>query len=376
MIRIGDTRFELVDEKSEPIDIDIPGYTVIERVGSGGMGTVFKARQLSMDRIVALKILNERYSNNAEFVDRFIREARAAGKLNHPNVIHVHDISRANGRHYFSMEFIDGPSVRELLKKEKRLEVNKALDIVLQAAKALEFAHENRIVHRDIKPDNIMLTREGIVKIADLGIAKTFEEGPTTGKDNRHVLGTPHYMAPEQALGKAIDHRADIYSLGATFYHMVTGHTPFSGTSPQEILKAHVQASLPPIQELNKDVPDPVCFIIERMMAKLPEKRYATMTRLIEDVGRVQSGRVKGIERIDAEETSVQRAITGARPGAPKSPTVKAPRARARLSRDEMATGVYGAVGRIMQAAFWVAMLIAAIVGVIYLPKYIGTSSG
>src|SRR6201995_4154138 len=132
-IQIGDTVMELIDEKSEAINLEVPGYQIHEKVGVGGMGTVFKAKQLSMDRIVALKVLNERYSANEEFVDRFKREARAAGKLNHPNVIHVHDISRANGRHYFSMEFIDGPSVRELLKKDKRIEVNKALDMVLQA---------------------------------------------------------------------------------------------------------------------------------------------------------------------------------------------------------------------------------------------------
>ena len=376
-IKIGDTVYELIDEKSEPIDIDIPGYTILEVVGTGGMGIVYQARQLSMDRVVALKVLNERYSNNAEFVDRFIREARAAGKLNHPNVIHVHDISRANGRHYFSMEFIDGPSVRELLKSEKLIEVNKALDIIMQAAKALEFAHENRIVHRDIKPDNLMLTKEGIVKIADLGIAKTFEESSAGAKDQRGVLGTPHYMAPEQALGKAIDHRADIYSLGATFYHMLTGHTPFTGSSAQEILKAHVQSSLPPIQDLCETVPDPVCFIIERMMAKLPEKRYQDMSKLIEDIERVQSGHVKGIERIDASDSSVMRAVKGTpapKPAPPRNPTSAATTVRTRRRRasfTELATGAHSPVGRVAAAVFWVALFLAAIWAVIALPKYL-----
>ena len=308
-IRIGDTILELVDQASEVIDIGIPGYQILEKVGTGGMGIVYKARQLSMDRVVALKVLNERYSSNAEFQDRFIREARAAGRLNHPNVIHVHDISRANGRHYFSMEFIDGSSVKDVLRIERKLDVNKALDIVLQAAKALEFAHENRIVHRDIKPDNIMLTREGIVKIADLGIAKTFEEAAPSAKEHRRIMGTPHYMAPEQALGKAIDHRVDIYSLGATFYHMVTGSTPFTGSTAHEVLKAHIQESLPPIQDLNANVPDPVCFIIERMMAKLPEKRYPDMSKVIEDIERVQRGVVAGIHRIEAGDSTIMRAL-------------------------------------------------------------------
>ena len=308
-IRIGDTILELVDQASEVIDIGIPGYDILEKIGSGGMGIVYKARQRSMDRIVALKVLNERYSTNAEFKDRFIREARAAGRLNHPNVIHVHDISRVNGRHYFSMEFIDGSSVKEVLCIERKLDVNKALDIVLQAAKALEFAHENRIVHRDIKPANIMLTREGIVKIADLGIAKTFEEAAPSAKEHRRIMGTPHYMAPEQALGKAIDHRVDIYSLGATFYHMVTGSTPFTGSTAHEVLKAHIQESLPPIQDLNSNIPDPVCFIIERMMAKLPEKRYPDMSKVIEDIERVQRGVVAGIHRIEAGDSTIMRAL-------------------------------------------------------------------
>ena len=378
-ISIGETTYELVDEKSEPIAIDIPGYAILEKVGAGGMGSVYKAKQLSMDRIVALKVLNERYSNNAEFVDRFIREARAAGKLNHPNVIHVHDISRANGRHYFSMEFIDGPSVRELLKKEKRIDVNKAMDIVMQAAKALEFAHDNRIVHRDIKPDNLMLTREGIVKIADLGIAKTFEEGGISGVKDRGVLGTPHYMAPEQAMGKAIDHRADIYSLGATFYHMITGHTPFSGGTAQEILKAHVQTSLSPIQELNKDVPDPVCFVIERMMAKLPEKRYQNMSRLIEDIERIQSGHVKGIERIEATDSSVLRAVKvpSAVSGRERQTEVQPRTARAKTkgrrasAGDE--TGGQIPVHKIVSALVWVVLLIGAIWAVIQLPKILSS---
>ena len=308
-IKIGETQLEMVDEKNEPIAIEIPGYKILEKIGVGGMGVVYKAKQLSMDRVVALKVLNEKYSSDREFVDRFIREARAAGKLNHPNVIHVHDVSKANGRHYFSMEFIDGNSVKEMLRVQGTVDLKKALDIVVQTAKALEFAHENQIVHRDIKPDNIMLSKDGVVKIADLGIAKTFEETGPAAKENRRVMGTPHYMAPEQALGKEIDHRVDVYSLGATFYHMVTGTTPFTGSTAHEVLKAHIQESLPPIQEFSPNVPDPVCFIVERMMAKLPEKRYANMTRLIEDLERAQQGISEGIERIPAGDSTILRAV-------------------------------------------------------------------
>ncbi|MCW8131427.1 MAG: protein kinase [Planctomycetota bacterium] len=362
-IKIGDTVMEVVDEKNEPISIEIPGYKIHEKVGVGGMGTVYKAKQLSMDRIVALKVLNERYSNDREFVDRFIREARAAGKLNHPNVIHVHDVSKANGRHYFSMEYIDGNSVKEMLRVDGKVPVEKAVDIVIQTAKALEFAHENGIVHRDIKPDNIMLTKDGVVKIADLGIAKTFEETGLTAKDNRRVMGTPHYMAPEQALGKDIDHRVDIYSLGATFYHMLTGTTPFSGSTAHEVLKAHIQESLPPIQEFTQLVPDPICFIIERMMAKLPEKRYPNMTRLIEDLERGQKGMGEGIERIAAGESTVMRAMSA------KEAAAAAKKRKKNEGTENVSTGVVTPVKNILFYAGLVILFLLVVGVVVHLAK-------
>jgi len=316
-IRIGDTVFELVDDAAnQPITLKLPGYEILERIGQGSMGTVYKARQLSMDRIVALKVLNEKYSKDEAFIQRFIREARAAGKLSHPNVIHVHDVSESGGVHYFTMEFVDGTTVKRMLKREGRISVDKAVDIVLQAAKALQYAHENGIVHRDIKPDNLMLTKEGVVKLADLGIAKTFDEsGASSGGQQRRIFGTPHYMAPEQALGKEIDARADIYSLGATFYHMLTGTTPFQGNTVTDVLKAHIQSELPPVQEKAEDVPDAVVYVLEKMMAKSPEKRYATMGRVIEDLEKAKSAREAEIERIAAGESSI---MVAAKPAAKK----------------------------------------------------------
>jgi len=331
-ISIGDTVMEFVgDSAGKPIDFEIPGYQIIDRLGEGGMGVVYKARQVSMDRTVALKVLSEKYSANSEFIDRFIREARAAGRLNHPNVIHVHDVSKAGGRYFFSMEHIDGPTVKALLKEKGRLPLKQTLEIVNQAAKALEFAHENGIIHRDIKPDNIMLTSEGIVKLADLGIAKSFEDVSLapTADGLRRVLGTPHYMAPEQALGKSIDRRADIYSLGATFYHMLTGKTPFKGSTITELLRAHVHEKLMPIQHLNPDVPESVCFVVERMMAKSPEKRYENMTRLLEDLGKASVDKEAEIERLDPEESSIMAGAEAAQVTEQRAEV----RARARTSR-------------------------------------------
>jgi serine/threonine-protein kinase len=360
-IQIGDTIMEMVDESKEPIPIEIPGYKIMEKVGSGGMGTVYKARQLSMDRVVALKVLNEKYSANKEFVDRFIREARAAGKLNHPNVIHVHDTSKANNRHYFSMEYVDGFPVKELLRIHGKLDAKRSVDIALQTAKALEFAHENGIVHRDVKPDNIMLSKDGVVKIADLGIAKSFEEaGLAEGltKDPRRVMGTPHYMAPEQALGKEIDHRVDVYALGATLYHLLTGHTPFSGSTAHEVIKAHIQESLPPIQEFSPDVPDALCFVVERMMAKLPEKRYPNMTRLVEDLERFQKGAAVEIERVPEGDSTIQPAVKG-----------ELPKARKKERTDEIGTGVYSPIRKALTYIVLVAVFVAVVLAVVVFLK-------
>ncbi|MGH7145417.1 MAG: protein kinase domain-containing protein [Planctomycetota bacterium] len=306
-IAVGDTVLEVFDASLYKSDLEIPGYKILEGIGKGGMGTVYKAKHLPMDRIVALKVLNARYSHDQAFIDRFIREARAAGQLNHPNVIQVHDVSKVNDLYFFSMEYIDGPSVKDLLRKNGRLEVTQALDIALQAAKALEYAHAKGIIHRDIKPDNLMLTRDGVLKIADLGIAKNFDDRQKEPKDS--VMGTPHYMAPEQALGREIDQRADIYSLGAAFYHTLTGQTPFTGDTVQSVIRAHLQEQLPAIQEFNPDVPDPVCFIVERMMAKNPDKRYENMTRVIADIEKARSGMGADIERIQIEDSQIMQAV-------------------------------------------------------------------
>ncbi len=322
-IVIGDTSIELVDESAfESIDFEIPGYDLQEKIGEGAMGSVYRARQVSMDRVVALKVLNEKYNNDNTFIDRFIREARSAGRLNHPNVIHVHDVNKAGGRHYFSMEFVDGRSISQMLRVGK-LDVDKSLDIALQSAKALEFAHENQIIHRDVKPDNIMLSSDGIVKLADLGIAKSFDEGQASGA--KRVFGTPHYMAPEQALGKAIDARVDIYALGATLYHLFTGETPFKGENATEVLKAHIQDSLRPVRELSPEVPESAVRIVERMMAKAPEKRYESMTSLIEDIESVVRDREVEIEPLEEGASSILPSVK-TKADARKKGEAKAPR--------------------------------------------------
>ncbi|MCX7806298.1 MAG: serine/threonine protein kinase, partial [Planctomycetota bacterium] len=218
----------------------IGNYELMERIGQGGMGTVFRARQISMDRVVALKVLTPRLASNKAFVERFMREARASAKLNHPNVIQGIDVGEAGGYYYFAMEYVDGPTIRKVLQDEGHFPPARALDIVIQIASALDHARANGLVHRDIKPDNIMLTKTGIAKLCDLGLARmTSEDSGLTLAGQ--AVGTPHYIAPEQARGvQDIDIRADIYSLGATFYHMTVGKTLFVGNSSADIMSKHI----------------------------------------------------------------------------------------------------------------------------------------
>jgi serine/threonine-protein kinase len=187
---------------SEAKQSRIGGYELLATLGKGGMGVVFKARQVSMDRVVALKVLPPHLAENEAFVQRFLREARSAAKLNHPNVVQGIDVGQAEGHYYFAMEFVDGSTVKEMIKQQGRLDEKTALNIVGAVARALEHAHEHGIIHRDIKPDNIMVTRKGEVKLADLGLARTTEK-PDTMTIEGTALGTPYYMAPEQVRAQA-----------------------------------------------------------------------------------------------------------------------------------------------------------------------------
>ncbi|MBA3710026.1 MAG: protein kinase, partial [Planctomycetes bacterium] len=306
-IAVGHVEYLFV---KEPGDVELKDllskYEIQEKIGEGGMGIVYKANQRSMARVVALKILSPKYISKPKFVDQFTREARAAGSLNHPNIIQVHDVGAENEIHYFSMEFVDGPTCMQVLKQQGPFPVNDALEIVRQTAKALEYAHAHRLIHQDIKPDNIMVGPNNIVKLADLGISKTFDE-VEADEAVKKVMGTPHYMAPEAALGKRIDQRVDIYSLGATAYHLLTGKTPYQGSSPTEVLKHHVMDPLPPLTDHNPSVPENVVALIERMMAKKPEDRYQSASEVLEELRRIGSGENMGTERIGGGETMILR---------------------------------------------------------------------
>jgi serine/threonine-protein kinase len=283
------------------------GFDLICKIGQGGMGSVFKARQVSLDRIVALKILPPSIAqNNPVFIERFIREARTSAKLNHPNVVQGIEVGQdeATKLYYFAMEYVDGPTAKVLIKQQQRLPEVRSLEIAYGVAQALVCAQRAGIVHRDIKPDNILLTSKGDVKLADLGLARgNFDASLDTqdtgsAKSNRasttHVdltqsgstIGTPSYMAPEQVRGEIdrLDVRTDLYALGATLYYMLTGMPPYVARTAAAIMNMHLNEPVPDVRVVNPDVSEGAAALIARLMQKDPKDRYQTAEELVTDL--------------------------------------------------------------------------------------------
>ncbi len=290
-ITIGATDLEF-QKTPEKIDIKLTGYDIIEHTASGGMGKVYRARQMSLDRIVAIKVLSPKFANDSRFTENFINEARAAGRLNHPNLVQVHDVNKEfqpNGQvtYYFTMEFIDGKTIKEMIRDVGKMPWKKTLDILADACRGLIYIHDSKLVHRDIKPDNLMIDADGKVKIADLGIALdvTESDGQEATEDgSRKIVGTPHYISPEQAKGKSVDLRSDLYSLGATAYHMLTGETPFDGENSKDIIKKHVHETPRQVNELNPEVPTLLNDLIFKLMSKDPNDRVQTTNELLAEL--------------------------------------------------------------------------------------------
>lgn len=265
------------------------GYKLVRKIATGGMGVIYEAVQTKLDRKVALKILTEPLAARPEFFQRFEREAKAAAALNHPNVVQVHDFGEADGRHFIIMEFVEGQNLSAYVAVRGRLPAEEALNIIEQAARALKAAAEKSIVHRDIKPSNLMLTRNGVVKVADLGLAKVLTQDSELTMSN--IVGSPHFIAPEQAAdSRNADHRVDIYSLGITLFFLLTGKYPYDGNSPISIVLAHTQKPLPSAAELGVQIPAEVEALIHRMAAKNPDERYQDYDSLLADLQLVKSG--------------------------------------------------------------------------------------
>jgi serine/threonine protein kinase len=250
-------------------------YEVEELVGHGGMSSVYKARDALLERHVALKILHDQYSTDEGFVERFKREARSVAQLQHPNIVTVIDRGEADGRQFIVFEYIDGENLKERVVRKGRLDLHKGLEIALEVARGLGFAHQNGIIHRDVKPQNVLLNGDGQAKVTDFGIARTLDVDGMTQTGT--VLGTSNYIAPEQASGQRVDAHSDVYALGAVLYELLAGEVPFPGESFVAVAMKHVHEPPPNLLEARKDVPPRVAAAVDRALEKDPEQRFATM---------------------------------------------------------------------------------------------------
>ncbi len=274
-------------------------YKILEKLGAGGMGEVYLAEDMKLGRKVAVKILSEEYTTNKDRLHRFEQEAAAASNLNHPNILTIHEVGSDDGRHFIATEYIDGVTLRRKA-AEAPLEIREILDIAIQVAGALEEAHAAGIVHRDVKPDNIMVRRNGYVKVLDFGLAKLTEtvdrspldtDAPTrvlVQTDAGVVMGTSHYMSPEQARGKPVDARSDIWSLGVVIYEMVAGRTPFSGETSTDVIVAITQKEPPPLARFAPSVPAELEWIVNKALRKDRDERYQTIKELLTDLRRLK----------------------------------------------------------------------------------------
>ena len=278
-------------EGSEPATAASPSkasmlgdYRLIKKLGQGGMGTVYKAIHQSLDREVAIKVLSKELCGKPAFVHRFIREAKLMAKLDHPNILRCFDAGSANGLHYLAIEFVEGGSVEDQLKKLKKFSIGDSLRIILDCAAALDHAHQQNLIHRDIKPDNILLTKAGVVKVADLGLAKAIDDDLSLTKTGTGA-GTPVYMAPEQARdAKHVDQRADIYALGVMLYVFITGEIPFKGETLVDLISAKEKGTFKRMRSMNSEVPERLDLIVDKLLAKEPKLRYETCAALYTDL--------------------------------------------------------------------------------------------
>jgi len=307
-IRAGGVDLVFRDEApSDRLEGELLGgaYRILGLLGRGGMGAVYKALQISMDRVVALKILHRDLTRDREFVVQFLNEARTAGQLSHPNIIHVYDFGEHEGMYYFSMEYIEGETLQDVLDREGKFTAERTLDVLIGVARALAHAHGHRVIHRDVKPRNVMLDRVhgGAIKLADLGLAKVIGRERVRQKAGP-VMGTPHYMAPEIARGQNADERSDLYALGATAFRMLTSRVPYDGQNSIEVLTKHVRAPVPDPCAFDVTIPPPVAKLVQRLMAKNPSSRPVSAAALIDEIERLRPGLAKSFEQDRARRAS------------------------------------------------------------------------
>ena len=333
-------------------DMQIPGLELLEKLGEGGMASVWKARQMSLDRIVAVKILPSEATRDSEQVKRFHTEAKSAAKLKHPGIVQVYDVNFESGLYYIVMEFVDGYTVRDWLRRTGKLSENEALQVVDSVADALGYAWDKeRIIHCDIKPDNIMVDSDGSVKVADLGLARSISAA-TAGPAESHVIGTPAYMAPEQIVGVSDpDCRADVYSLGAMLYELLTGHHLFHGNTEEQVLEMQIKDTVEDPHVSTPKLSKGTVWLLEKMLAKKRERRHQTWAEVQEDVAKVRKGKLFS-PLVGEGESTVRRSklLTGMRKALPT-------KTHADGKEKSILPIVFGIAGVIVVAVFVVVIL-------------------
>ena len=282
-------------------------YEIIEKIGTGGMSDVYKAKCHKLNRFVAVKVLKQEFSENTNFVTKFRVEAQAAAGLMHPNIVNVYDVGEENEIHYIVMELVEGITLKKYIEKKARLSVKEAVSIAIQISMGIEAAHNNHIIHRDIKPQNIIISKEGKVKITDFGIAKAATSNTITS----NVMGSVHYTSPEQARGGYSDEKSDIYSLGITLFEMLTGRVPFNGETTVAIAIKHIQEPIPSPREYVSEIPVSVEQIVYKCCQKSPDRRYQSMAELVADLKQsLISPDEDFVKIVNPDEEASTRAIT------------------------------------------------------------------
>jgi len=303
-------------KKSKKVS-QVGDFKIEKKLGQGGMGTVFLATQVSLERKVALKTLSPEFAKKPDFVKRFIREARSMARLQHPNVVQVYAADSASGVNYAAIEYIDGRSMQGWMNELKQLNVGDALHVTLVCADALKHAHDQNMIHRDIKPDNILVTAKGVVKVADFGLAKAVDDDVSMTQSGTG-LGTPLYMAPEQARNaKHVDKRTDIYALGSTLYYFLTGKLPFTGENTLELIIAKEKGTFTHARKHNQQIPERLDLMIDKMLMKDPNHRYADCAEIIRDLGQLglANPALSFIESAGGETATVSAAVAAASVG-------------------------------------------------------------
>lgn len=287
-------------------------YEIIERIGVGGMAIVYKAKDLLLNRIVTIKVLREQFASDDDFVRRFRREAQSAASLSHPNIVSIYDVGKDGDTEYIVMEYVEGQNLKELIRNYAPLSSEQSINLAMQIAQAIRHAHEHNIIHRDIKPHNILVTADGRLKVTDFGIARAVSAATMTHTGD--IVGSVHYLSPEQAKGVQTNEQSDLYSLGIILYELLTGKVPYDGETPIAIALKHLQEQPVPPSKLNPRISQELESIILRAIAKSPEQRYKTAVEMLEDLSHVQNGQpIRKVDlpfEEDLESTRIHKSLS------------------------------------------------------------------